>query len=248
MFDMFIPETGARGKHLRKALTFSLSLLFHALLITAVIVVPLLRADAILSEYRIIDTALIAPPVVPGVPPGPGRAGRPAAGPAEPPRGPKGPPPASGPRGFIAPIEIPTEIADENPADFISDDPGGPGVEGGSGDGKTPWIFGKDILSEEVKPSEKAILTIRPPRLIKRVNPEYSIIAINARVSGAVEIEASTDIYGRVIEAHVVRGHALLNGTALEAVKKWIYEPYLVNGIPKPVRFKVTITFTLETR
>jgi TonB family protein len=248
MFDIFLSENGSPWKRVRKALTFSLSLLIHALVIAAFIVVPLLRADAILSEYRIIDTALIAPPVVPGVPPGPGRGKKPPAGPAEPSTGPKAPPATSGPRGFMAPIEIPTEIADENPADFIADDPGGPGVEGGSGDGKTPWIFGKDILSEEVKPSEKAIITIRAPRLIKRVNPEYSITAINARVSGAVEIEACTDIYGRVIEAHVVRGHALLNGTALEAIKKWIYEPYLVNGIPKPVRFKVTITFTLETR
>ncbi len=73
-------------------------------------------------------------------------------------------------------------------------------------------------------------------------------MALAAHVVGRVEIDASTDIYGRVIEARVTSGNALLNGAALEAVKKWIYEPYLVNGIPRPVRFTVTITFSLETR
>ena len=247
MFDMFLPGNDARNKNARKVLTFSLSLLVHALLIAAVIVVPLLRAEADLPDFKSTEVRIVTP-ILPGVPPGPGRSGKPATNPAHPPQGPKNPPTASGPRAFIAPIEVPTGITDENPADFITDETSGPGVEGGAGDGKTPWIVGRDILPEEVNPLEKVISTIRPPRLIKRVNPEYSNIAINARVSGAVVIEASTDIYGRVSEAHVVRGHALLNGTALEAIKKWIYEPYLVNGIPRPVRFKVIVTFTLETR
>jgi len=247
MFDLFLPGKEIRKTHVRKGLTFSLSLLLHALLIAAIIVVPLLRAEAQLPEFKFIDV-LIAPPILPGVPPGPSRGGRPPDGPAHPPKGPNDPPPASGPHGFIAPVEIPTEIIDENPSDFIFEEPSGPGVEGGEGDGKTPWIVGKDILPEEVNPLEKAITTIRPPRLIKRVNPVYSPIAISAHVSGSVVIEAVTDIYGRVRKARVVSGHALLSASALEAVREWIYEPYLVNGIPKPVSFTVTVTFTLEKR
>ncbi|MFH2108390.1 MAG: energy transducer TonB [Chrysiogenia bacterium] len=247
MFNLFLPGKEIRKTHVRKGLTFSLSLLLHALLIAAIIVVPLLRAEAQLPEFKFIDV-LIAPPVLPGVPPGPGRVGNPPTGPTGNPVGPKHPPPANTTRGFMAPVEIPTGIIDENPSDFIFEEPSGPGVEGGEGDGKTPWIVGKDILPEEVNPLDKAIATIRPPRLIKRVNPVYSPIAISAHVSGTVLIEAVTDIYGRVRKARVVSGHALLSASALEAVREWIYEPYLVNGIPRPVSFTVTVTFTLEKR
>ncbi len=247
MFDFFLPGNETRKKSVRKGVTLSLSLLLHALLIAAIIVVPLLRAEAQLPEFKFIDV-LIAPPVLPGVPPGPGRVGNPPTGPAGNPVGPKHPPPANTSHGFMAPVEIPTGIIDENPADFITEGPSGPGVEGGEGDGKTPWIVGKDILPEEVNPLDKAITTIRPPRLIKRVNPVYSPIALAAHVSGTVLIEAVTDIYGRVRKARVVSGHALLSASALEAVREWIYEPYLVNGIPRPVSFTVTVTFTLEKR
>jgi len=247
MFDMFLSGNETRKKNVRKGLTFSLSLFLHALLIAAIIVVPLLRAEAQLPEFKFIDV-LIAPPVLPGVPPGPGRVGKPTAGPAGNPVGPKNPPPTNTSRGFMAPIDIPTEISDENPADLIPAGTDGPGVEGGSGDGVRPWIFGKEIVPEEVNPLAKTMTTIRPPRLIKKVNPVYSPIAISANVSGSVVIEAVTDIYGRVRKTRVVSGHALLSASALEAVREWIYEPYLVNGIPKPVSFTVTVTFTLEKR
>jgi protein TonB len=49
-----------------------------------------------------------------------------------------------------------------------------------------------------------------------------------------------------VIDARVVRSIPLLDGAALEAVKKWRYEPTLVNGQPVPVRMMTTINFTLQ--
>lgn len=246
MFDIFLHEKGARRKNVRKALTFSLSLLLHALLITAVIVMPLLRAEANLPEFRITDAALIAPPFLPGVPPGPGRGGKTQAGPVAAPHGPKNPPSIRGPRGFLAPVEIPTDIAEEDPTAWISDGPVGPGIDGV--DPNSPWKLGDEIKTDEIIPHTVPLVTVRAPRLIKKVNPDYPAIALASHVSGKVEIEASTDIYGRVKEARVLRGHALLNAAALEAVREWIYEPYFVNGIPRPVRFSVTVTFSLETR
>lgn len=246
MFDNLLSAPVSGRKAGRKAATLALSLLFHAVLIAAIIVVPLLRAEASLPGFNVITAALIAPPVLPGVPPG--RSGRGGNGPGGPTKGPKNPPPVSGPSKFLAPVDIPTEIIDEDPGDFVQEDWGGPGVDGGSGDGVKPWIIGDEIPPEEINPAGKVMTTVRPPRLIKRVNPEYSSIAIAAHVAGAVVIAAVTDIYGRVREARVVSGHALLNASALEAVREWIYEPYLVNGIPRPVRFTVTVIFTLDKR
>ena len=247
MFDIFIPEKGARKKNVRKALTFSLSLLLHALLIAAVIVMPLLRAEANLPDFKSTDVRIVSP-VLPGVPPGPGRGGRPPAGPADTSKGPKNPPSTSTPRGFMAPVDIPTTIEEEDPTAGIPEETSAPGIIGGAGDGKSPWIMGEEFKPEEINPDAAPVITVRAPRLIKRVNPDYPPIAIASHVSGEVEIEASTDIYGRVNEARVLRGHALLNAAALEAIKEWIYEPYFVNGIPRPVRFTVTVTFSLETR
>jgi protein TonB len=84
------------------------------------------------------------------------------------------------------------------------------------------------------------------PRKIREVKPVYSSVAIAARVQGKVIIEAMTDIYGRVRSTRIIASASpLLNESALNAVKQWLYEPYILNGIPKPVLFTVTITFTL---
>ncbi|MCU0276232.1 MAG: energy transducer TonB [Acidobacteria bacterium] len=248
MFETLLAGDGSRRRRLRKTLTLFLSLTVHAAAVAAIIVVPLLRAEARLPGFKVMDAALISAPIVPGVPPGPARSGKPAAGPAGIEKGPKNPTFAARPRGFLAPVEIPTEIVDENPAELLPADPGGPGVDGGTGDGTKPWIIGEEIIPGEVKPPATAMMTIRPPRLIKRVNPAYPPVALAARVAGAVVIAAVTDIYGRVRQARVVSGHALLSGAALEAVREWLYEPYLVNGIPRPVSFTVTVSFSLETR
>ena len=247
MFETLFVGNGARLRRLRKALTLFLSLTVHAAAVAFVIVVPLLRADGERPGFAVIDAALLAPPILPGVPPGSSRPGREAVRPAGAP-GTNVPPPTGKPRGFMAPVDVPTAIIDEDPGDLLPGDPGDPGVDGGTGDGKTPWVIGEDIVPSEVKPSETAMTTVRPPRLIKKLNPVYPPLALAAQVAGAVVIDAATDVYGRVREARVISGHALLNAAALEAVRGWVYEPYLVNGIPNPVRFTVTVFFTLEKR
>ncbi|MBN2346873.1 MAG: energy transducer TonB [Candidatus Aminicenantes bacterium] len=248
MLDMLIATDGGSKGGARKALTFALSVCFHAAVAAAVILVPLLRAESRLPKARIVDATLVSPPVLPGVPP----AGRPrntARRPGEPGPEKEKPRPRREP-GFIIPTEIGKSTDEDLTLTFLGGG-GVPGVEGGmemeDGDNRD-WVIGRDFVPEAIRPDEAAMVTVRAPRLVKKVNPVYPVIAISARVSGPVEIEAVTDIYGRVREARVTRGHALLNGAALEAVREWIYEPYFVNGIPRPVRFKVTVTFTLEAR
>jgi TonB family protein len=84
------------------------------------------------------------------------------------------------------------------------------------------------------------------PKLIKRVAPRYPIAPLKARIQGTVKIEASTDIYGRVANVKVIKGHPLLRDAAVHAVRQWVYEPYMINGMPKPVKFIVDIHFRLQ--
>jgi len=246
MFETLFSGDGSRRRRLRRTLTLFLSLTVHAAAIAATIVVPLLHAEAQLPGFAIINAALKAPPAIPVVPPG-RRPGKPGNDPATPENGPANPPPR-GPREFKVPTEI-QMISDEDISDLAPDGPVGPGVPGSPGEEEEgESIFGKDIVPEEIKPMENPTWVIRPPRLIKRVNPAYPSAPLAARIAGAVVIAAVTDIYGRVRQARVVSGHPLLSGAALEAVREWLYEPYLVNGIPKPVNFTVTVVFSLETR
>jgi TonB family protein len=55
--------------------------------------------------------------------------------------------------------------------------------------------------------------------------PAYPALAAKMRVEGTVKVEAVINDEGAVEEAKVVSGHALLAPAAVEAVKKWKYEP-----------------------
>ena len=120
------------------------------------------------------------------------------------------------------------------------------GVEGGVIGGVLGGVEGGQLM--EGSQQAIRIASVQRPRLIKQVKPIYPQIALTARIQGVVIIEAMTDIYGRVRSARVISGHPLLNDAALTAIKQWVYEPYILNGIPKPVIFTATVTFTLQNQ
>jgi TonB family protein len=58
-----------------------------------------------------------------------------------------------------------------------------------------------------------------------RVVPEYPDLAKQMNVTGKVKIEATVAPDGHVSETKVVGGSPLLINSALEALKKWRFEP-----------------------
>jgi len=97
-------------------------------------------------------------------------------------------------------------------------------------------------------PSEQ-IVVLKPgqtPRLLKLVRPQYPRIALSSRVQGTVILEVRTDDEGRVTQVTVRRGRPLLTRAAVEAVKQWRYEPYLVEGTPSAAIFNVNVTFQIQ--
>lgn len=92
----------------------------------------------------------------------------------------------------------------------------------------------------------KNLTRVRMPKCIRKVEPVYPSAAIEAHVQGKVVIDAATDSEGNVVETAVVSGNPLLAEAAVEAVKQWKYNPYLVNNKPMPVVFSVTLDFRLE--
>jgi protein TonB len=86
---------------------------------------------------------------------------------------------------------------------------------------------------------------VKPPDRIVNVRPDYPPMAIAARVSGSVTIEAIIGTDGVVRDAKVLRSVPLLDEAALKAVRQWRYTPTLLNGVPVSVIMTVTVTFTL---
>jgi len=58
-----------------------------------------------------------------------------------------------------------------------------------------------------------------------KVAPEYPTLARQMNVTGKVKIEATVAADGHVATTHVVGGSPLLVNAALDALKKWRYEP-----------------------
>jgi TonB family protein len=87
---------------------------------------------------------------------------------------------------------------------------------------------------------------VKPPKLVKEVQPVYPAEAAKARVEGVVIMEATTDTYGRVASVKVLRGIPLLDQAAIDAVRQWVYEPMVIDGKPRPMVFTVTVRFALD--
>ena len=83
------------------------------------------------------------------------------------------------------------------------------------------------------------------PKLINRVKPQYPEIALKKKIQGEVILDATTDEEGNVSELYIIDGVEELNKAAFEAVKQWKYEPYVIAGKARPVRFTVIIYFNL---
>lgn len=238
MFSVNQPRSSKRW------LFFPISLFFHILVIGAVIAVPLMNAEGHLPEMRVAQVFLTAPspPQPPGPPKGKGGSGRNSKRVEK--RNEKPKPAKPEPTAFIAPPEVPPEIPEE---EFVV-----PGAGGGYDDHLVPGSLEdgefNPIFIKKVDPNAQSIQLggVELPRLIKRVAPHYPEVARRAKIQGTVELQAVTDIYGKVVTVRVTRGHMLLRSAALQAVRQWIYEPYVINGIPRPVTFSVEINFILH--
>jgi protein TonB len=85
---------------------------------------------------------------------------------------------------------------------------------------------------------------VKAPVVIRRVQPVYPKLAINARMNGTVIVECIIDKTGRVREAHVLQSTStLFNQSALEAVQQWQFAPGSLHGNAIDTIFDLTVTF-----
>ncbi len=81
------------------------------------------------------------------------------------------------------------------------------------------------------------------PRIVQRVPPVWPQAARDADVRGMVILQADVTTDGTVRDARVLRGVAMLNAAAVEAVRQWRFEPAGSDGRPDPVTVTVMVQF-----
>ena len=76
--------------------------------------------------------------------------------------------------------------------------------------------------------------------------PEYPAIARAAHASGTVTVEIMVDESGKVIAAHAISGHPLLQAAAVTAARQAEFTPTRLNGEPVTVRGLLTYNFVAQ--
>jgi protein TonB len=234
---LIVPES-----HLgRRGVTLLVSIGLHSLLLLAIVIVPLLYYDALPSQ-DVLKAFFVAPMEIAAPPPPP-------------------PPPAAAQRvvkiapkvvetqrAFVAPIDVPAEVRPEEGLDLGAEGGVAGGVEGGVPGGVVGGVVGG--LPTALPPPPASVVRIggqlKPPRIIRKVEPVFPALAVSARLNAILVLEAEVDVHGYVKFVKVLSGHPIFDDAALEAVRQWRYQPLLLNGEPTGFILSVVINFNLK--
>jgi protein TonB len=246
MLENSLFESKGRTKT-RKRSTVLLSSLIHVVTIAALILIPLLRPDALPAlsaassgiplppvprPIEIVQVVKPLPEIQPTIRPLPGE--------------------------LIAPTVIPDTIAtiiDPPESSFVP-----PAARNTDGIGKILSAIAQHQNEAEALPPPPPPVppapTVSAPirvggevqraNLVFQVKPTYPEILRRARVQGTVTLEATIAKDGQIENLRVLSGHPFLAQAAIDAVKQWRYRPTLLNGEPVEVVTNITVTFTLQ--
>ena len=249
MFQLFSGDR--RSASHRSSVPVLISTAAHVIVLGGLLAIPILYVNAELPEVPDMVAFVVsaAPPPPPPPPP-----------PASTPSKPKAIQPVPTVSRRAAPVEAPGEIVEETPVDTGTDDGVLGGVVGGIPGGVVGGVVGGIITDLPPPPPPPPPLPtpvprepvrvggeVKAPALIHRVEPEYPLLAVRARVQGVVILEAIVDRQGRIEDVRVLRSIPLLDRAAIAAVKQWRYSPLLVSGQPERFVLTVTVSFSLST-
>lgn len=104
-----------------------------------------------------------------------------------------------------------------------------------------------DVNQAPAKGAEPATIHVKSDalKIISKTMPVYPVEAKKARVQGTVVLNAVIGKDGSVENLHAISGPSGLQGSALDAVKDWKYQPFLLNGNPVAVETQIKVIYTL---
>lgn len=216
------------------------ALFFNATILLALVLIPLIYPEALPTQ--VMNLLLIAPPPPVAAQPAPAEQAKAQAF--------HGRPEMVGLQ-LNAPSRIPTGIVEntrpEESAEganlatmnFGSGIPGGIEVFRGAPVAAAALVY-KPKLPTPISSGIAAGL------LIRKTIPQYPPIARSAHIEGTVVLQATISKAGTIENLRVASGPAMLQQAAIEAVRNWLYRPYLLNGEPVEVETAINVNFTLS--
>jgi protein TonB len=84
---------------------------------------------------------------------------------------------------------------------------------------------------------------LRSGSLVKRVDPEYPATAKAPDADGVVILSALIATDGHVKRVDVIAGPSSLQKPAVDAVRQWVYSPFLMDGEPVEAEVLVNAEF-----
>ena len=126
---------------------------------------------------------------------------------------------------------------------------------GAGAPGSLPGVNHNSAASEPPPPKKES--TPKPPpktisggvlngKALSKPQPAYPPIAKAARASGTVTVQVLVDESGKVVSAHAVSGHPLLQQSAVAAARQARFSPTLLSGQPVKVSGVITYNFVLQ--
>ena len=244
MFEDSLVESAGKLRT-KRGWTTILSFVLQVFLLGVMVLIPLIYTEALPKQQLM--TFLVAPPPPPPPPP----------------------PPAATPVKTVkvvqtdivngqlrTPTAIPKKVAmikeEESPPPMGAVGVVG-GVPGGVPGGQMGGVIGGIVSSTPVAVPKVATpqrvrvsAGVQQGNLVNQVKPTYPQIAKNARIQGAVVLQAEISKQGTIENLRVISGHPMLVPAAMDAVKQWRYKPYYLNGEPVAVETTITVNFTLS--
>jgi len=245
MFEDSLLESGGRARK-GNIWTTLLSFVLQVLLVGVLVLIPLIYTEALPKQQLM--TFLVAPPPPPPPPPPPAAVVQVRQAPRV----------SELDNGALrAPTAIPKKIAMIKEEDTPPPSSGGfgvvGGVAGGMSGGQLGGVIGGIVAATPVAvpkmatpKSVRVSLGVMQGMLIHQPKPVYPPLARQARIQGTVMLAAVISKEGTIENLHVISGHPMLTGAALDAVKQWRYRPYMLNNEPVEVETQVQVNFSLS--
>jgi TonB family protein len=255
MFDKLVVSAYERRRHSRSKF-FVTTAALYVFAIGAALAVSVFVSDPKLADSKVVTQIVQLPPGLDGgyKPKGP----KPASTPARPPDYTK----VKKLEGLMAHREVGpprVPIFDRDSAHSEMGLGGGPlgpgssiGVSGGEG-GIAPPPPKPDPPrpqpAAQPNPASDAPLRVVSQVLqgkaIERVVPVYPELMKRIRLEGDVSVEVIISPEGRVESARAVSGHPMLASAAVDAARRWRFQPTLLNHVPVRVTGVIVFAFKL---
>jgi hypothetical protein len=88
---------------------------------------------------------------------------------------------------------------------------------------------------------------LAPDRLITKVDPNYPLNSRFDRLQGTVVLNALIDKEGHVAWVRPLAGPLRLQQPSMDAVKQWVYKPYILDGQPVEVETEINLVFVYSS-